>query len=142
MVMDPFFRPFFRSPKKPEKSAQDPKWSPQEPKIEPKWSQNGAKIDTFLETVDPYKTCTGMVGSHVHPPWGSTLFAHFCDSGPGPSKNRSKHANLRTRCQNVSKTGPKGVRLCSRFRPCGAPGGSPGPFSNSDAKMEPKLSQN
>ena len=98
----------------------EPTW----PIMEPKRSPNGARIGTFLETVDPYETCTGMGGLHVHPPWGSTLCACFCDPGPEPSKNRSSHTDSRTRCQNVSKTGPRKDTPNATIRskiPCHAP---------------------
>ena len=57
-----------------------PKWWPKvsiariwEPKILQNGVQNGAKAPT----ADPYETCAGMHGLHVHTPPGSSILAHF-----------------------------------------------------------------
>ncbi len=70
----------------------------------PKWSQNGAKATT----VDPYKTCAGVVGLHIHPPWGAP-FSHFClESTKKSPKITYKITILKISSQHCPKSHPAG----------------------------------
>ena len=80
-------------------------WRPRPPKRSQNGTQNGAKSTT----ADPHETCTGIVGLHIQPPLGSSIFAPFQSPTKISPKIRPQRHILQNMCQNYPPRGPSGT---------------------------------